>query len=92
VDGGPMTGKLVNAGVILAGTDRIAIDAVGLAVLKNHGSNAAIMDKKIFEQEQIARAVEIGLGIKSPDQIEIVTADAASRDYAASLKEILLKG
>ncbi len=92
VDGGPMSGKLVKAGVILAGTDRIAIDAVGLSVLKNHGSNAAIMDKKIFEQEQIARAVEIGLGVKSPDQIEIATADAASLDYAAKLNEILLKG
>jgi uncharacterized protein (DUF362 family) len=91
-DGGPMTGKLVNAGVIVAGTDRIAVDAVGLAVLKNHGANDAIMSKKIFEQEQIARAVEIGLGVKSPDQIEIVTADAASRDYAGKLKEILANG
>jgi uncharacterized protein (DUF362 family) len=92
VDGGPMTGKLVNAGVIVAGTDRIAIDAVGLAVLKNHGANDAIMSKKIFEQEQIARAVEIGLGVKSPEQIEIVTADAAGRDYAAALKKILAQG
>jgi uncharacterized protein (DUF362 family) len=92
VDGGPMTGKLVNAGVIIAGTDRIAIDAVGLAVLKNHGANDTIMSKKIFEQEQVARAVEIGLGVKSADQIEIVTADAASRDYAAKLKEILARG
>ncbi len=92
VDGGPMTGKLVRAGVVVAGTDRIAVDAVGLAVLKNHGANDAIMSKKIFEQEQIARAVEIGLGIKTPGQIEIVTADAESRDYAAKLKEILSLG
>ncbi len=92
VDGGPMTGKLVNAGVIVAGTDRIAIDAVGLAVLKNHGSNDTIMSKKIFEQEQIARAVELGLGVKSPEQIEIVTADAASKEYAGKLKEILARG
>jgi uncharacterized protein (DUF362 family) len=92
VDGGPMTGKLVRAGIIVAGTDRIAVDAVGVAVLKHHGSNDAIMSKKIFEQEQIARGVEVGLGIKSPDQIEIVTADAASRDYAANLKSILSRG
>jgi uncharacterized protein (DUF362 family) len=92
VDGGPMTGKRVTAGVIAAGTDRIAVDAVGLAILKHHGSNDAIMSKKIFEQEQIQRAVEIGLGVKSPDQIEIVTADAESRDYAAKLKEILAQG
>jgi uncharacterized protein (DUF362 family) len=92
VDGGPMTGKRVNAGIIAVGTDRVAIDALGLAVLKYHSSNDAIMSKKIFEQEQVARAVEMGLGIKSPDQIEIVTADADSRDYAAKLKEILAKG
>jgi uncharacterized protein (DUF362 family) len=92
VDGGPMTGKLVRAGVIVAGTDRIAIDAVGLAVLKHHGSNEAIMSKKIFEQEQMARAVELGLGIRNPGQIEIVTPDAESRDYAGKLKEILAQG
>ena len=92
VDGGPMTGKLANAGVIVAGTDRIAVDAVGLAVLKNHGANNAIMSKKIFEQEQIARAVELGLGAKSPAQIEIVTGDAESAAYAGKLKEILALG
>jgi uncharacterized protein (DUF362 family) len=92
VDGGPMTGSLARAGVIVAGTDRVAIDAVGLAVLKNHGANAAIMSKKIFEQEQIARAAEIGLGIKSPNQIELVTADDAGREYAGKLKEILAQG
>jgi uncharacterized protein (DUF362 family) len=92
VDGGPMSGKLVNAGVVIAGTDRVAIDAVGLAVLKHHGSNDAIMSKKIFEQDQMARAVELGIGIKSPSQIEIVTADAESRDYAGKLREILAKG
>ena len=92
VDGGPMTGKLVRAGVIVAGTDRIAIDAVGLAVLKHHGSNEAIMSKKIFEQEQMARAVELGLGIRTPGQIEIVAPDAESRDYAGKLKEILAQG
>jgi len=58
VDGGPSKGKLVAAGVIMAGTDRIAIDAVGLAVLKQLGSNDAIMNTKIFEQEQLQRAVE----------------------------------
>ncbi len=92
VDGGPMTGKRVAAGIVAAGTDRVAIDAVGLAVLKHHGSNDAIMSKKIFEQEQIARAVELGLGVKTPDQIEIVTGDARSRDYAARIKEILSRG
>jgi uncharacterized protein (DUF362 family) len=92
VDGGPMTGERVSANAIVAGTDRIAIDAVGLAILKHHGSNDAIMSKKIFEQEQIARAVELNLGVRTPDQIELVTGDSESADYAAKLKEILKQG
>lgn len=92
VDGGPMTGKRVLANVIVAGTDRIAVDAVGLAILKHHGANNAIMSKKIFEQEQLARAAEIGIGVQSPERIELVTADDESRNYAAKLEEILKQG
>ncbi|MBZ5496586.1 MAG: DUF362 domain-containing protein [Acidobacteriia bacterium] len=92
VDGGPSQGTLVRAGVMIAGTDRIAVDAVGLAVLKQLGSNDAIMSTKIFEQEQIQRAVELGLGVAKPDQIEIVTGDADSRAYADTLKGILTQG
>ena len=92
VDGGPMTGKRVNANVIVAGTDRVAIDAVGVAILKHHGSNDAIMSKKIFEQEQLARAVELNLGVSSPEEIELVTGDPESADYAAKLKDILKQG
>ncbi len=92
VDGGPMTGTLAKPGIIVVGTDRIAIDAVGLAVLKNHGANDAIMSKKIFEHEQVARAVELGLGVKSAEQIEIVTGDAESGEYAAKLRQILSRG
>jgi uncharacterized protein (DUF362 family) len=89
VDGGPSKGKLVTAGVIVAGTDRIAVDAVGLAALKQLGSNDAIMTPKIFEQEQLQRAVELGLGVSGPEDIEIVTGDDESRSYSAKLREIL---
>jgi uncharacterized protein (DUF362 family) len=92
VDGGPSTGKKVEAGVILAGTDRVAVDAVGLAVLKDLGSNEAIMSTKIFEQEQIQRAVELGLGVDTPGHIDIVTADAAGKAYADKLKALLERG
>jgi len=92
VDEGPSTGKKVEAGVFLAGTDRIAVDAVGVAILKELGSNEAIMSKKVFEQEQIQRAVELGLGVNGPDKIEIVTADAAGKAYADKIKAILAQG
>jgi len=92
VDGGPMRGIKKRGNVIIAGTDRIAIDAAGLSVLKELGSNKDIMEKKIFEQEQIARAVEFGIGITNPEEIELITGDAASEKYAEKLKGILLKG
>jgi uncharacterized protein (DUF362 family) len=76
----------------MAGTDRVAIDAVGIAMLKDLGSNDAIMGKKIFDQEQISRAVELRLGVSRPEHIEIVTGDDASRKYADRLREKLSEG
>jgi len=92
VTGGPAQGKKVQANLILAGTDRVAIDAVGVAVLRHFGTTPEISQGTIFEQDQIARAVELGLGIGSPDQIELVTDDAESAVYAQQIREILLKG
>jgi uncharacterized protein (DUF362 family) len=92
VDGGPARGTLVAAGVVLAGTDRVAVDAVGLAILKHLGSTEEIMSKRVFEQEQMRRAVELGLGVGKPDQIEIVTGDAESREYADAIRRILARG
>ena len=91
-DGGPMTGTKKRADVLIAGTDRVAIDAVGLAILKDLGSNRAIMDRKIFEQEQISRAVELGLGVSGPQGIELMAGDAAGKEYAERLRTILDRG
>jgi hypothetical protein len=63
-----------------------------VAVLKHLGSNEAIMNSKIFEVEQIKRAVELSLGISGPGQIELVAPDDASRKYADTLKTILAQG
>lgn len=92
VDGGPSQGKRVNADVFIAGTDRVAVDAVGIAILKDLGSNEAIMGTKIFAQEQIQRAVELGLGVSGPEGIELVAADDAGRAYAEKIKAILAQG
>ncbi len=91
-DKGPSRGPQKDAGVIIAGTDRIAVDAVGLAVLKDLGSNRDIMERKIFEQEQISRAVELGLGVSGPEGIELVSDDEVGRQYAQRLKNILAQG
>jgi uncharacterized protein (DUF362 family) len=92
VDKGPMKGPKKRADVILAGTDRIAVDAVGLAILKELGSNREIMEKPIFSQGQIARAVELGLGVRNASEIEIITDDQAGGSYAEKLRLILANG
>ena len=91
VDGGPMTGTRKDGNVFLASSDLVAMDAVGVAVLKDLGSNEAIMGTKIFDQEQIKRAVELNLGVGNPEQIEFVTPDRPSRLYADQLKSILAR-
>lgn len=88
-DGGPSRGQLAQANVMIAGTDRVAVDAVGLAVLKELGANEAIMGTPIFQQEQMARAVEVRLGTQGPDEIELVSDDEAGTAYAAKLEGIL---
>jgi len=91
-DGGPSRGNLAHPNVMIAGTDRVAVDAVGLAVLKDLGSNEAIMGTPIFQQEQMARAVEVRLGVRGPEEIELISDDDAGRSHAARLKEILAQG
>ena len=92
VRGGPARGKLVKAGVILAGSDRVAIDAVGVAILRHYGTTSAVSQGPIFEQAQIARAVELGLGVEDPAEIELITDDPESAAYAEQIRQVLLQG
>lgn len=91
-DGGPDSGTLVKPGVMLLGSDRVAIDAVGVALLRLNGGNRTISAGRVFDQEQIARAAELGLGARGPDQVELVTDDAESRALADRVRETLLRG
>ncbi len=90
VDGGPANGKRANGNVFLASPDRVAIDAVGVAVLQSLGSNSDIMNTKIFDQEQITRAADLGLGASSPSDIDLIAADDTSREYRDQIADILI--
>jgi uncharacterized protein (DUF362 family) len=89
VNGGPEQGKLVEANVILAGTDRVAVDAVGVALLRHFGTTPEVSQGGIFDQEQIARAVQLKIGISGPSQIELVTGDKESAEYAKPIRALL---
>ena len=92
VDGGPDQGARVAPEVTLAGTDPVAMDAVGVAILRFFGTTPAVSQGQIFEQGQIARAAELGLGVRRPEQIRIVTPDAESEAFAAGIRNILDRG
>jgi uncharacterized protein (DUF362 family) len=92
VTAGPDKGARRWGEVVLAGTDRVAIDAVGLAVLRHLGYTGIASRGSIFQQQQIARAVVLGLGVDVPEKIQLVTPDPDSESYAAQIREILLRG
>jgi len=87
--GGPDSGKLVNANVILAGTDRVAVDAVGVALLRHFGTTPEVSQGTIFSQEQIARAAQLKIGVTDPKQIQIVTGDRASEEFAQQIRPLI---
>jgi uncharacterized protein (DUF362 family) len=43
VNEGPEAGKTVEPGVIIAGTDRVAVDAVGIAILRSMGTTSVVV-------------------------------------------------
>ncbi|HET7875740.1 MAG TPA: DUF362 domain-containing protein [Methylomirabilota bacterium] len=90
ISGGPEAGAKVAPGVIIAGTDRVAVDAVGVAVLRLYGTRGEVAEGSIFAQEQIARAVELGLGARGPEAIDLLTDDRAGREFLGRLRPVLL--
>ncbi len=90
--GGPMSGSRWKADLTFASSDRVALDAVGVATLKMHGSTSKIDKKPIFKQDQIRRAVELGLGASGPEMIDVIPADDASKDVAERIASVLAKG
>lgn len=90
--GGPDVGTRVHPQVVLAGVDRVALDAVGVALLRYFGTTPEVAAGPIFGLEQLARAVELGLGVSGPEAIELVTDNPESAAYAEQLQPLLLGG
>jgi uncharacterized protein (DUF362 family) len=84
--GGPDKGKLIHPGVMIAGRDRVAIDAAGVALLRSYGTVPDVIEGRIFEQEQIARAAEMGIGIASAKDIRLMPLDKTAESVAARIQ------
>ncbi|MGB9927043.1 MAG: DUF362 domain-containing protein [Methanosarcina sp.] len=75
VTDGPNIGTLREPGLVLATSDVIANDAVGLALLKTLGTIPKIQSQSIWELPQLKRAVELKLGVQNKEEITIKSTD-----------------
>ncbi len=89
VDGGPATGTKAHPHVLLAGRDPVAIDAAGVAILRQLGTTPQVSEGRVFDLAQIKRAVELGLGIDAPQRIRFLTDDDAGAAYAHQISALL---
>ncbi|HHP7244828.1 MAG TPA: DUF362 domain-containing protein [Elainellaceae cyanobacterium] len=87
VKGGPASGDKVPANVMLAGTDRVAVDVVALGILRSLGTTSEVAQGSVWDLEQIQRAIALGLGASSDEQIEIVTPNVASQQRADEIRQ-----
>lgn len=89
VRGGPEQGESIAPQLLLASRDRVAIDAVGVAILRRSGTTPDVGQGRIFELGQIARAAELGIGVSRPDEIRIIPLGEQSRGWSDAIQGIL---
>ena len=82
---GPDTGPTASFNAVIAGTDPVAIDALGVALLRRHGTTDAVEEGPIAELDQIRRAIELEVGTADADHIEFLTDDDESEQLADEL-------
>jgi uncharacterized protein (DUF362 family) len=84
--GGPDKGKLIRPELIIAGKDRVAIDAVGVALLRSFGTVPDVMNGRIFDLEQIQRAAGLAIGVSSAKAINLIPLDDAAEVMAQKIQ------
>ncbi len=89
INRGPERGELVEPNLLLASVDRVAIDAVGVAILRIYGSTRNVMKGRIFDLAQIRRAAELGVGVESPEEVKLTPIDEQSRTIAEEIDRVL---
>lgn len=89
INKGPDRGDVVQPNLLLASNDRVAIDAVGVAILRSYGTTENAMKGRIFELTQIRRATELGVGAKSASDIRLIPLDDESTPVVKQIEDIL---
>ena len=80
VKGGPWSGEAAPTSVILASGDPIAMDIIALGLIKAFGRWELVTAKGVWEQVQIQRATALGLGARSPKEVELRVEDLTGSD------------
>jgi len=80
VSGGPSHGDLAEPGLVIASSDLVANDVTGLALLKTLGTIEEIQRKSVWDQPQIKRAMELGLGVKGSSEIILKTYNISEQE------------
>jgi uncharacterized protein (DUF362 family) len=86
---GPEAGKLIEPELILLSTDRVAIDAVGVAILRMYGTTSKVQKGKIFDQEQLKKAAELGIGVQSVEDIELIAVNEEAEPVIEKIRKNL---
>ena len=89
VRGGPERGELIRPNLLLASSDRVALDAVGVALLRHYGTTSEVARGDIFDQEQIARAASLGVGVRSLDRIDLMSLDEQSQSALTDIRRVI---
>jgi uncharacterized protein (DUF362 family) len=89
VNGGPERGERVKPGLMFASTDRVAVDAAGVALLRSYATTSEVTNGSVFSQEQIATAAGLGVGAGSAAEVELVPLNEPAREAAEKIRVIL---
>lgn len=72
IAGGPTSGTAAQADLLLLSGDRVALDAVAVAVIRSFGAWPKLQNRRIWEQRQLKRAAELNLGSGGPEGVELL--------------------
>jgi uncharacterized protein (DUF362 family) len=89
IDGGPEKGDTASPNVIAVSRDRVAVDSVGVALLRIHGAGAPLDRTPVFELDQIRRAVELKLGCSRGEEVRFITGDGRSAALGNQISALL---
>jgi len=88
VAGGPLEGTVRDTNVLVASGDRIANDIVGLSIVKMYGLWEKVNEKDVWEQTQIKKALELGIGRAKNDMVMVSSSFVGDEQLDKLVKDV----